>query len=142
MLFLYFTLIFRVQNKKTLQYTIAQNKKELLKLLVDESSEEEILTKFNFYVEEFKKSKSSLPLANSTCSSVVSRSSEKIMELSKNAVRKKDTSRPNAYANFMIDSSKKGYAESKSENEDNDDYPVPADVDRRKRGQQLENVLQ
>jgi hypothetical protein len=51
----------------------------------------------------------------------VSTSSKKILELSRNAVRIKDTSRTNAHANFMIDSSKKGYAEFESGNEDNDD---------------------
>jgi hypothetical protein len=51
----------------------------------------------------------------------VSTSSKKILELSRNAVRIKDTSRTNAYANFMIDSSKKGYTEFESGNEDNDD---------------------
>jgi hypothetical protein len=64
---------------------------------------------------------SSLPQANSACFSVVSTSSKKILELSRNAVRIKDTSRTNARANFMIDSSKKRYAEFESENEDNDD---------------------
>jgi hypothetical protein len=47
-----------------------------------------------------------------------SNSSEKIMNLSKNAVRKNDTTRPNAYANFF---SKKEKAKSESQNEEPDD---------------------
>jgi hypothetical protein len=40
------------------------------------------------------------------------------MNLSKNAVRKNDTKRPNAYANFF---SKKEKAKSESKNEETDD---------------------
>ena len=60
----------------------------------------------------------SLPQPLSACSSVFSNSSEKIMNLSKNAVRKNDTKRPNAYANFF---SKKEKAKSESQNEEPDD---------------------